>query len=63
MSDMLIDIQYDPEQNNYIYRFRMSEQKKCDLEKRLQSYGATLEEAISNYLQAVMDQEDKNAKA
>lgn len=32
MSDMLLDIQYDPEQNNYIYSFRMSEQKKCDLE-------------------------------
>ena len=60
MSDMLLDIQYDPEQNNYIYSFRMSEQKKCDLEKQLQSYGATLEEAIPNYLQAVMDQEDKN---
>lgn len=55
MSDMLIDIQYDPEQNNYIYSFRMSEQKKHDLEKRLQSYGATLEEAIPNYLQAVMN--------
>ena len=50
MSDMLLDIQYDPEQNNYIYSFRMSEQKKRDLEKRLQSYGATLEEAIPNYL-------------
>lgn len=37
MSDMLIDIQYDPEQNNYIYSFRMSEQKKHDLEKRLQA--------------------------
>lgn len=60
MSDMLLDIQYDPEQNNYIYSFRMSEQKKCDLEKRLQSYGVTLEEAIPNYLQAVMDREDKN---
>lgn len=60
MSDMLLDIQYDPGQNNYIYSFRMSEQKKCDLEKRLQSYGATLEEAIPNYLQAVMDREDKN---
>lgn len=63
MSDMLIDIQYDPEQNNYIYNFRMSVQKKHDLEKRLQGYGATLEKAIPNYLQAVMDQEDKNAKA
>lgn len=63
MSDMLLDIQYDPEQNNYIYSFRMSEQKKRDLEKRQQSYGATLEEVIPNYLQAVMDQEDKNAKA
>lgn len=60
MSDMLLDIQYDPEQNNYIYSFRMSEQKKCDLEKRLQSYGATLEEAIPNYLQAVIERKDKN---
>ena len=57
MSDMLIDIQYDPERNDYIYSFRMSEEKKHDLEKRLQSYGAP------NYLQAVMDQEDKNTKA
>ena len=63
MSDMLLDIKYDPEQNNYIYSFRMSEQKKRDWEKQLQGYGATLEEAIPNYLQAVMDQEDKNAKA
>lgn len=63
MSGMLLDIQYDPEQNNYIYSFRMFEEKKHDLEKRLQGYGATLEEAIPNYLQAVMDQEDKNAKA
>ena len=60
MSDMLIDIQYDSEQNNYIYSFRMSEEKKHDLEMRLQSYGTTLEEAIPNYLQSVMDQEDKN---
>ena len=59
MNDILLDIQYDPEQNNYIYSFRMSEQKKRDLEKRLQDYGATLEEAIPNYLQAVMDQKDK----
>ena len=62
MSDMLIDIQYDLEQNNYIYSFRMSEQKKLDLEKRLQSYGATLQEAIPNYLQAVIDREDENTK-
>lgn len=60
MSDILLDIRYDPEQNNYIYSFRMSEQKKRDLEKRLQSYGATLEEAIPNYLQAIVAQEDKN---
>ena len=60
MSDMLLDIQYDPEQNNYIYSFRMSEKKKHDLEKRLQRYGATLEEAILNYLQAVMNREVKN---
>ena len=59
MRDMLIDIQYDPEQNNYIYSFRMSEQKKRDLEKRLQSYDATLQEAIPNYLRAVMDREVK----
>ena len=59
MSNVLLDIQYDPEQNNYIYSFRMSEQKKLNLEKRLQNYGATLEEAIPNYLQAVMDQKDK----
>ena len=60
MSDMLVDIQYDPEQNNYVYSFRMSEEKKRDLEKRLHSYGTTLEEAIPNYLQAVMEREDKN---
>lgn len=60
MNDILLDIQYDPEQKNYIYSFRMSEQKKHDLENRLQDYGATLEEAIPNYLQAVMDQKDKD---
>ena len=60
MNNILLDIQYDPEQNNYIYSFRMSEQKKLDLEKRLQHYGATLEEAIPNYLQAIMDQKDKD---
>ena len=60
MSDMLLSIRYDPEQNNYIYSFRMSEQEKQELERRLQSYGATLEEAIPNYSQAVMDREDKN---
>ena len=58
MNDILLDIQYDPEQNNYIYSFRVSEQKKLNLEKRLQNYGATLEEAIPNYLQAVMDQKE-----
>ena len=41
MNDILLDIQYDPEQKNYIYSFRMSEQKKLGLEKRLQDYGAT----------------------
>lgn len=60
MKDVLLDIQYDPEQNNYIYSFRMSEQKKRDLEKRLKEYGATLEEVIPNYLQAVMDQKNKD---
>lgn len=60
MKDILLDILYDPEQNNYIYSFRMSEQKKLDLEKRLQNYGATLGESIPNYLQEVMDQKDKD---
>ena len=60
MKDVLLEIQYDPEQNNYIYSFRMSEQKKRDLEKRLKEYGATLEEVIPNYLQAVMDQKNKD---
>ena len=60
MSDILLDIRYDPEQNNCSYSFRMSEQKKCDLKKRLQSYGVTLEEAIPNYLQAVMNRKVKN---
>ena len=60
MKDILLDIQYDPEQNNYIYSFRISEQKKRDLEKCLKEYGATLEEAIPNYLQEVMDQKDKD---
>lgn len=63
MRDMLIDIRYDPKQNNYIYSFRMSEQKKRDLEKRLQSYDATLQETIPNYLQAIMDREDKSIKS
>lgn len=60
MKDSLLDIQCNPEQNNYIYSFRMSEQKKLNLEKRLQNYGATLEEAIPNYLQTVIDQKDKD---
>lgn len=60
MKDILLGIQYDPEQNNYIYSFRISEQKKRDLEKRLKEYGATLEESIPNYLQTVMDQKDKD---
>ena len=60
MNDTLLDIHYDPGQNNYIYSFRMSEQKKLNLEKRLQNYGATLKEAIPNYLQAIMDQKDKD---
>lgn len=60
MKDILLGIQYDPEQNNYIYSFRISEQKKRDLEKRLKEYGATLEESIPNYLQTVMNQKDKD---
>ncbi len=59
-NDILLDIQYDPKQNNYIYSFRMSEQEKQKLERRLQNYGATLEEAIPNYLQTVMEREDRN---
>ena len=62
MKDILLDIQYDPKQNNYICSFRMSQQKKLDLEKRLQNFGATLEEAIPNYLQAVIDQKDKDTQ-
>ena len=31
MSDMLINFQYDPEQDNYIYSFRMSAEKKLEL--------------------------------
>lgn len=54
MSDMLIDFQYDPEQDNYIYRFRMSAEKKQELTARLQSFGSTLEEAIPKYLEYAM---------
>lgn len=60
MNDILLDSQYDSEQYNYIYSFRMSGKKKLDLEKRLQNYVATLEELIPNYLQAVMDRKDKD---
>ena len=60
MSDILLSIRYDSKQNNYIYSFRISEQEKQELERGLQSYGVTLEEAIPNYLQAVMDREDKS---
>ena len=60
MKDILLGIQYDPEQNNYIYSFRISEQKKRDLEKRLKEYGATLDESIPNYLQTVMNKKYKD---
>ena len=59
MSDMLLDIQYDPEQNNYIYSFRMSEQKKLELAARLQPFGSTLEESIPKYLEYAMEPEEK----
>lgn len=54
MSDMLIDFQYDPEQVNCIYSFRMSAEKKQKLTARLQSFGKTLEEAIPKYLEYAM---------
>lgn len=57
MRDMLIDFQYDPEQDNYIYSFRMSAEKKLELTARLQPFGSTLEEAIPKYLEYVMAQE------
>lgn len=60
MSDMLIDFQYDPEQDNYIYRFRMSAEKKLELAARLQPFGTTLEEAIPKYLEYAMTQEEKS---
>lgn len=60
MSDMLIDFQYDPEQDNYIYSFRMSAEKKLELTARLQSFGTTLEEAIPKYLEYAMEQEEKS---
>lgn len=54
MSDMLIDFQYDPEQVNCIYSFRMSAEKKQKLTARLQSFGKTLEEATPKYLEYAM---------
>lgn len=59
MSDMLIDFQYDPEQDNYIYSFRMSAEKKQELSARLQSFGTTLEDAIPKYLEYAMAQENQ----
>lgn len=59
MSDMLINFQYDPEQDNYIYSFRMSAEKKLELAARLQPFGSTLEEAIPKYLEYAMEQEEK----
>lgn len=60
MSDMLIDFQYDPEQDNYIYSFRMSAEKKQELTAWLQSSGSTLEEATPKYLEYAMTQEEKS---
>lgn len=59
MSDMLVDIQYDPAQDNYTYSFRMSAEKKLELAARLQQFGATLEEAIPKCLECAMEQEEK----
>lgn len=59
MSDMLINIQYDPEQDNYIYSFRMSAEKKLELAAKLQPFGSTLEEAIPRCLEYAMEREEK----
>lgn len=61
MSDMLLDIQYDLEQDNYIYSFQMSTEKKLELTARLQPFGTTLEEAIPKYLEYAMTQENQNS--
>lgn len=60
MSDILIDIQYNPAQDNYIYSFRMSAEKKLELAARLQPFGTTLEETIPKYLEYAMEQEEKS---
>ena len=60
MSDMLVDIQYDPVQDNYIYSFRMSAEKKLELAAKLQSFGTTLEESIPKCLEYAMEQEKKS---
>lgn len=60
MSDMLIDMQYDPEQDNYIYSFRISAEKKLELAAKLQPFGSTLEEAIPKCLEYAMEQEEKS---
>lgn len=57
---MLIDFRYDPEQDNYIYSFQMSSEKKLELTARLQSFGKTLGEAIPNYLEYMMIQENQH---
>ena len=59
MSDMLIDFQYDSEQDNNIYSFRMFAEKKQELTARLQSFEKTLEEAIPKYLEYAMEQESQ----
>ena len=60
MSDMLVDIQYDPAQDNYIYSFRMSAEKKLELAAKLQPFGSTLGEAIPKCLEYAMEQEEKS---
>ena len=59
MSDILVDIQYDPEQDDYIYSFRMSAEKKAELTAQLQSFGMTLEEAIPKYFEYEMQQKKR----
>lgn len=54
------DIQYDPAQDNYIYSFRMSAEKKLELAVKLQPFGSTLEEAIPKCLEYAMEQEEKS---
>lgn len=55
LENTLAGIRYEPEENSYIYEFRMSEQQKQEMENKLRSYGDTLQESIPKYLQSVID--------